>query len=59
MLCFLYFSLRIKPYTGWEVGETFVVAVSDIQGFPADQGSAEIDPLADNFTIAVSYMYLV
>ena len=54
-LLFLYFySLQVAPHSGWEVEETFVVVVYDVTSFPAEVGSAEMDPDAMTFTLTVS-----
>ena len=47
------FNLHIRGHTGWEVEKTFVIKISDIQGFPASLGSGESSPAAGNFTLTV------
>jgi len=48
------FNLHIRGHTGWEIEKTFVIMISDIQGFPASLGSGESSPVAGNFTLMVS-----
>ena len=52
-------ALVFKPHTGWEVAETFIIAIYDIQGFPASDGSGQADPLANSVAITVSKVIII
>ena len=47
------FNLYVRAHTGWEVAKTFIVVISDIQGFPASVGSGESSPTTGNLNLTV------